>query len=445
MSKIKEINNFFNTIDLFKNLKYDELYNKLIYNNINIENAPYLLKKIYKEISIQNKKKDNSKIYIEEGIELNSQQKLLEISCFINNNNIIDVLNNIFSYLKKKKIKYAMEIVVKNAVYHLIIYLSDKNDATKIIDYINDKIDKQIEKTNELIFSEDKVAMSFKLEYSYNELLSMYLYKFININIKTTYNDFTKYILNNYFKIINQIDLYQFLEFNKRNIPLSDFLINLEIITTLIVYLINQKDMEDYFDYYNKIKKEESKNKNKYLIYNNLDANKPLFEELIRKMYLKYGDEYAKESILNYKNTGKKIHITRENELRKKIAENKTFMVYLHKIDFDNEYNSVLQQYKIDNDKKILEDICKETYLTYNDYEKKNLGKIQIARTLIRITNGDYSSITRNNNARKIAIENIKPEEVVNIIKSTLQIKQIKKETTIYELYAEYIANLFLN
>ena len=55
---------------------------------------------------------------------------------------------------------------------------------------------------------------------------------------------------------------------------------------------------------------------------------------------------------------------------------------------------------------------------------------------------GDYSSITRKNDARKIAIDNIKPNEVLRLIKSSLGIDYVRKVDELYELYANYIEKI---
>lgn len=445
MGKNNVLSNFFNVIELYKDIDYDNFYNKLIFKSDFIDDSD-TLKNIFKLLIECNKSLDKERklILIEEGIDFNYNKLLFELNgCFMLSN-FNDVINNLIKYLKKKKIKFRMEIISNGELCRFKLIILEKDNLIKIIDYINDKLGKNIEEINCLYFGDDKVNLSFNMDYSYDDILIMYLYDFINfsdIKVKS-YIGFKKYILDNYFKITNQVNMYELLKFNRKDICLSKFFYNLEVITTLIVYFINEKDIEDYCDYFRKLKKNEFKNINVYNMYDDLELNRELFNELVSKMYSKYGEEYAKNSIISYINTGKRGYITRENDLRKRIIDSKTFMIFLYKIDFEVEFNKLVEGYKINEKMKILENICCETYFTCNDLDKVNSGKIHIARTLIRISYGDYSSITRKNDARKIAIENIKPEDVVCLIKQTLKIEYVKKEARLYELYAEYIENL---
>ena len=159
-------------------------------------------------------------------------------------------------------------------------------------------------------------------------------------------------------------------------------------------------------------------------------------------MYLNYGDEYTKESIINYRNSGKGDYITRKDNLRKRITSCKVFGIYLCNISLEAEIDKLLDKFKFENKVKILENICKEVYLNYIDSDNKNVGKIQVARCLIRMQYGDYSTITRNNGIRKLAIENINSFDIIKLIKSGLGIVDVVKEEELYELYAEYIEDI---
>ena len=58
---------------------------------------------------------------------------------------------------------------------------------------------------------------------------------------------------------------------------------------------------------------------------------------------------------------------------------------------------------------------------------------------------GDYSAITRSNDARKNAIENIDSIDIIRLIKYSLCIDTFVKEEELFELYAEYIERLCTN
>lgn len=444
MKKTKDMASFFDLIDLLKEYDYDKLYNKLIYGNDIINNDIDALFLIYEKIDCGNKNIIDNKIIICEGLDNNKDNLLMELNFLVNLENTDNVISELIMYLKKRKIKYIINISLYNNLCDIKINLLDRDYLVKLVDYINDKLGKKIERINPLIFGDEKVGLSCLMDYSYNEILVMYIDKFLKSNKNINYNSFKKFILDYYFKITNQVSMDNFIEFNKKDILLSRFYKNIEVVTTLIVYLINEKDMEDYNDYFKKLKKEENKNVNTYLEYDDLSYNVELFKELVISMCKKYGLEYCKNSMINYRDTGNKGYITRTNDLRKRVVDAKTFLIYLKTIDLDLEFKNIGEMLEFDNKKKILEDVCKETYMNCNDVDINNSGKIQVARTLIRISFGDYSSVTRCNNARKMAKENIKPDEVVKLIKETLNIDYVKKESTLYELYADYIMNLCL-
>ena len=289
--------------------------------------------------------------------------------------------------------------------------------------------------------------VSLSGEYSYIEILAKYLddfiYKMKSLNKNIDFNNLKSYILGNYYKIDNQIDMYKFLDFNFKNIEISKYFNSLDECTNLILYLFNGNDVDEYREYYRKLNRKNCKNK--YLIYDSLDGCFDLFRELVICMYLNYGEEYTRDNIIKYRDTGMGDYITRKDNLRRKIMSSKNFMVFLLGINIDEEIERVIKEIKLEKKKKILENVCKEIFLTYIDNDNRSYSKIQIARSLIRISYGDYSTITRSNDARKMAIENIENDEVIWLIKSSLGIDRVVNEEELYELYADYIEDLCIS
>ena len=159
-------------------------------------------------------------------------------------------------------------------------------------------------------------------------------------------------------------------------------------------------------------------------------------------MYLNYGEDYTRINLNNYLKTGNNEYITRKDDIRKRVISSNLFMIYLHQIPVDEKINQIIDSCKIEKKKKILEDACKETFKSCCNDLNKDSGKTQVAIGLIRMESGDYSGITRKNDARKIAIDNIKPNEVLGLIKSSLGIVYVRKVDELYELYANYIEKI---
>jgi len=147
-------------------------------------------------------------------------------------------------------------------------------------------------------------------------------------------------------------------------------------------------------------------------------------------------------------------YITEKNGLREKVENSKTFRTYINLFseeELEKEFErfkpqlSKEQQEKIKTEKEmILEQICKETYLSCQTEERGNSGKIQVAISLIRMKNNNYESVTRKNNAREIAQKHLKPKEIENIIKKSLETNGyiIENEEELYELYATHIEHI---
>ena len=208
----------------------------------------------------------------------------------------------------------------------------------------------------------------------------------------------------------------------------------MEEITNLIIFSFNGSNFDDFKSYFYKLIK--NKKKNKYSSYDNLDDCYDLFKELVESMYSIHGRDITKNNIKKYMLTSNCDYITRSNNLREKVISSKKFMIFLCKKSIDQEVDKIIDKYEFDKEKDFLEDICKDIYLLSDD---RNLGKIQVARCLIRMEYGDYSTITRNNGLREKAYNGINSKDIIKLIKDSLNIdKEIKLEK-LYELYADYI------
>lgn len=447
--KIDEYLNNIGTIPVDE-LTYEYIYNELIcYNNRKIGNGIKNIDDIFSDIK-QNKLEsielDEGKILISNVITCDNSKKMVELGIFNKLDKSSENISKLLDYLNKKKIKYRGKLKIYDNILYSTFVIEDIDDALKVVDFVNCKLNKNVNSVNPLFFSSGYVMISLNCEYSYIEILARYLYNFIiemkRDNKNIDYNNFKNFMINHYFQITNQIDLYKYLEFNVRNIKLSTFFNDLEEITNIIVYLFNGNEIEEFKDYLHKLKRQK---KNKYENYDDLKECSKLFDELVSKMFLTYGEEETRNNLLNYMQTGESNYITRCDNLRKRVVSLKEFIVFLYNISFEEEFTKVTDKCKFEKKKKILEDICKETFKNYWSEDKKNYSKIQVARGLIRMEYGDYSAITRKNDARKLAIDNIKPEDVIELIKSSLGINYVRKEEELYELYADYIENLCIS
>lgn len=432
------VNYFFEILSRTSNISLDNIYNLLISSMSTEEDTKENIKieDIFEILSLDvNKKIENKCVLFSHDFD-NYNDKNIELSFFCNFENFKENIEKFIEFLEKKKIKYFGNIRIYESVIYICISISNADDALKILNFVDYKLN--IYKVNPLFFSYNNVALSISNYYSYLEILTMYLIKFIEnkkkMNEEIYFDDFKEYILDMSVKLNNQIDLYKLLDFNTKNLQLSKFYTNLEEITNLIIFSFIGSTFDDFKSYFYKLIK--NKKKNKYSSYDNLDDCYELFRELVESMYSIHGRDITKNNIKKYMVSSNGDYITRSNNLREKVISSKKFMIFLCKKSIDQEADKIIDKYEFDKEKDILEDICKDIYL-FSD--NRNLGKIQVARCLIRMEYGDYSTITRSNGLRERAYNKINSKDIIKIIKDSLNIdKDIKKEK-LYELYANYI------
>ena len=449
---MKDINDYlkkYNDLSIGE-ISYEYIYKDLIcYGNMDMNECIKDIVRVYADMIDKNKdyiELVDDKIIISNVSDNVVNKRLCDISIFIKLDDVHNDIDLLIEYCNSKKIKFNGIFQIYENVGKLVIYILDIENVNMLVNYINNKLSKRLYSVNPLLFSCGNVMLSINSEYSYIDIMMMYLYRYIvlmkNLKKEIEYDSFKDFILDNYYKIENQIEMEQYIEFNTKGIKLSSFFRNIDEITNIILYLFNGRTLEHFIGYIIKLNRWNSDINNKYLIYDNIDDNYQLLEELVICMYNNYGEEQTRDSIISYMDSGKGDYITRKNGLRKKITDLKTFIIYLRSISLEEEINKIINRIKFLEKVKILEDICKIIYINYIDSDNKELGKIQIARCLIRMQYGDYTVITRNNDARKMAIENIDSSDIIKLIKNSLCIDEILREEKLYLLYAEYIESL---
>ena len=432
--KREVINKYFTYIsDKIDNINYDAIYDTIVnHDSEPVINYDKNDKSSYCDsINFSNKKK-----------KANQNDILLTI--IFNLKNYVEIVNGICKELNNKKIKYFATFKASVNLGYFTIALDNADNLLDVSDFINIKLSKILCDINPFFFNSNKIIYSFKETYSYSDILVKYLTNFSLImkknNKELCFDNFKDYMVDVYFKLEHQVDLYKFLKFNTEKISLNDFFINLEIITTVIMYLFNGNNYIEFIDYYNKINKKNSCLIKKYECYANFDDDKMLLENIVNELVKDHNKDEIIKSLASYKKTAKPDYITRKYDLRKKVMSSKTFLIYLNEINLKEEIEKLVPGAILKNKKEILENVCKDNYKSYN--KKDNLGKVQVIRGLIRMEYGDYTAITRNNDARKIATDKINPKEIMDLIRFTLKSNSDEKENELYEKYADYIERL---
>ena len=436
---------------LSNNIDIDYIYSYL--NNYEIDNnidITYALNKI-------NNNKYNKINLLDNSLEVISNDYVMDNTIIMNltikEKNIVNIIDKIIKYLDKEKIQYKITISNKLINNNVNINLTNKLDIFKLSEYINKKINKEdLYQINPLYINDSKISYNLSTKLSYNYIMAYYIYLFLN-EIKdkhiVTSNEFYSFMLKHSQNINECHDLSNYLELNKEKNNI-DYLIDFEIITNELFEVIKRGTLENIFelnDLYNNI---EYKDKliDKYKSFNDISLNETLLNKIIIAMITKYGYQYSLNSLLEFSKSYNVNLITRTNNLRNEVINSTSFITYLNTINIKDKVDIINEDLDIKEEDLtsdlILENICKETYLSCQNEEKKYSGKIQVARRLIRLTYGDYSGITRTNNARTIAKEKLLPEEIEEIIKISLEKNGyiIESESDLYELYATHISHI---
>lgn len=388
----------------------------------------------------------------------------------------------------EKNVKKIMNFIIQNDIVHcsklakkiradnLVLRVSTKEEADKIINYINSNINKnEMNEYNPFCISEGKVGLAIDGGCSYNSILSKYIAEYIHkcsqTNGQININTFEQYMQESLKKLSNpsSVDYTKFKD--DRYMDDEEFLVDLKEITNLILANIRGQDKEYLYERYNKInnlnnssytQEKQTKQSKDELVEKKSPERIPTVEpqnlqntkilamfnddqlmiNLIKTMTAKYGKKDAKILINNYKQTYDPTYITRDNNLRNLVMYSPTFNNYIRKIsekqleDLINKYASENQYNQIIENQ--IENICKSNY--FSALEKGYDPQKQVAVGLIRMTYGDYSYITRANNARSQA-QNINPKIIAKTIKQFLQDKgyEIQDDRQIYLLYSNYI------
>lgn len=485
-------------------------------------------------------------------------------------------VNKIITFMAKNNIIHRSKLAKKVRVDDLVLRVRDKNDATKVINYINSTIPKEdLYECNPFCINEGNVGLTMDRYMSYNEVLSKYICLYINNcyfkNEVASYESFKEYMQTNLRLLISKRNKNTILRFkgqDDHHLSDEEFLANVKEITTLIVRNLEQANKEYMYQLHNELNApghfdEEvvyysPYNRNYYMNYNanvnqertpitNNNEDRELLIEIIKITSEKYGIAKTKDLLNNYREEKYTSAITRTNNLREKVMSSTTFYNYITNLS-TKELNEMIEKYSEqketdyyqqeliqnnENNEKLLisiaetmitkygfekafyfinayresfnvgsitkdndlrnkvassntfhiymasmskeelfdflraytpkEEITQEkqnnyaekefileqaSKLTYNSALENNRdGKRQIFSALMQATGGDFNYFTRTNDARAAVVNNISPFEIEKIAKITLEKNgyNVKQKKDIYQLYPMYIEYLCEN
>lgn len=375
--------------------------------------------------------------------------------------NMQQSVQKIFDFINKNNIHHCSKLARETRVDDLVIRVFSKEDADKIIAFVNNnnELKKNMYDANPFTITEGKVGMAMDRIVSYNDTVAKYIYNYINkVNADNKIagiSGFKQFLQENLKQMQEKGDLSLQVEMcsgrDYQRMPL--YLQTIEEITNLLIKVVDGETKESLYEEFVRVNDREynEEQQKKYQQFDYVEMqnkNRALLSILYTVMSSKYGPGRAIEAIKEYRLTGNLNLITRDFDLRTKVEESKSFRTYLNTFDLEKYLSSLVEKRDQEEAKPsketILEEACKSTYISCQTQERGFCGKTQVARALISMMNGDYNCITRTNNARKMVSENINPIEIKGLVKKTLEENGyiIENENELYELYATHIEHM---
>lgn len=335
----------------------------------------------------------------------------------------------IFKFLNKESIKHQSKIRgKKTTIDNIVVRLDNFEDSQKLSNFIknNQYIQEGLNNPNPFLVT-DNNGVSYGLDglrVSVNGEIARHIYNYVKTKVLIENGKVIKSELNN----ISRDDFYRYLhnldnDYDKK-LDVNDQNHN-------ILKLLLKSESPDYkpsnFERYVKTRKE--------LIDKSINR-KDILAFAVKVLANKYGIEKTKEHLSYYLNKGDISAFSRDNNTREMIN------LYISKEEANkiiNEYNGIdnyLKNIGIYSDKDKLGIIISSSLTTIENYNQE-----QLKGALIKIiNNNDYSSITRNKNARQILKSNVSSQDVLRLIKNYLNVEYTDNN----QLIKEFVHNLMI-
>lgn len=457
-----------------------QIYVQLASLNVPEEERNINLSQVFENLQEINKNNDKTDVFVDQkwsyfcqfrSKHANHIYSMNPIKLYIplRQENLEQSVQKIITYIEQNNIEHCSKLAKQIRNDNFVIRVSKKEDADKIIEFVNNdqELSLNTREPNPFCIQEGKVGLAMDRSLSYNTILSQYIDSYIKLcneqkvfASQEGFKDFLNIQLVQLTSKDNLADYIKMLEYSDiKNLPKS--LQTVKEITTLLTKVMDGEQKESLYEYFEKIQEdleydEESmgytSGEYKDFDYVNLyNSGETLLKEIVNTMYEKYGLPHIRLALETYKNTGNAGYITRTDDLRNKVENSKILKTYISLIDIDGALNCLVPKVEVketkSQDEIVLEEVCKSTYVACQTPEREYSGKTQVARSLIVMQQNNFDCVTRQNNARRVAKEQIDPSKIRETVIKTLVSNGyiIENEEDLYFLYATHIENLCLN
>lgn len=387
-------------------------------------------------------------------------------------------VNKIIMFMAKNNIIHRSKLAKKVRVDDLVLRVRNKNDANKVINYINSAIPKEdLYECNPFCVNEGNVGLTMDRYMSYNEILSKYLCLYMSDiyykNEIASYESFKTFMQVHLRTLISKKVKNYILRFKSlEDYRLSDeeFLANVNEIATLIVRNLELADKEYMYQLHNELNRDgyfdeevayySPYNRDNYINYNasinekstpitNNNEDRNLLIEIIKVTSEKHGIEKTKELLNSYREEKYLRAITRTNNLREKVLSSLTFYDYITNLSTE-ELNEMIDKYSVQKETNYSED-NEKLLISIVETMTKKYGLEQAFYYINSYRESfNVNSITRDNDLRnKVATSNTFHVYMASMSKEELfefvrKYAQNKEEKTTFEEQNKYTEKEFI-
>ena len=356
---------------------------------------------------------------------INNHDTKYKVYIPIDSYHIDNCVKEIFDFMIDNGIRTASFVAANVRNDNVIIRVSTMSDLVRIVDYANNSmsIEKGLLNANPFLINVGNIGVSYEKYYSYNLELSKVIANLIkrlysqdrmdllNVNMLHEYlGILAKKSKNNVLKSIYEL---QFLATTRKKISIDEFYSITEakpVSNSIKEFYLRGAILETYKKYHSVSQVVSAINKYKQGIYNSFTNNESARINLIDAVKPDEIDDIIQRSI------------------KKSSKSNTSIKQYVEKVIsgemLDDEVFDVQDKYKI------LSDAFLVTAKRYN--KQQALAALQKY-----IKTGSADSFTRNNNARLNIEKNIKSNQVLEIIRTTLGMLKGTADESILEEFAK--------
>ena len=174
------------------NISCSQIYVQLTKYQIDKQDSRRNLVKLFSSLIEKNKDNKNMNVFVSDeysyfcqfiskNFKFNSDLNPIKIYVPLKGKNIEKMVFKIFDFISNNNIEHYSKLAKEVRIDNLVIRVYNKDDASKIIDFINsdEELLNNMYEPNIFCIKEGKIGVTIDGNLSYNDILSKYIYSYI--------------------------------------------------------------------------------------------------------------------------------------------------------------------------------------------------------------------------------------------------------------------------